>query len=238
MLNNIIKITLIIFMAIFVPSFAGALEKTFFTGSVLDVKGNAVRGAEIYLYDSPDTRRDADFISAETDAEGRFGIELPKGKYWAVARVRHGEKYGPLMPGDRHSGEAVEIEVERPGSFEQNFIVMNLIESAGLIQKTRDGYFVIKGRIVDKSGVPVSNVYVFANRGMDMRQIPDYISAWSNEKGKYRLYMPEGRYYVGYATEFPLILKSRMLVEVEVDNDREGFNIIADSVIEKVQQDQ
>ncbi len=237
MLNNIMKIAVMIYMALVVPGMADALEKAVFKGNVLDVKGSAVPGAEIYIYDSPDTRRPADFISAMTDNEGGFIITLPQGQYWAVARVRQGEKYGPLMPGDKHSGEPVEVEIERTGSFEQNFTVMDLIESARLIKKTREDYFIIKGLIVDKKGVPVSNVYAFANRGMDMREIPDYMSAWTNKEGQYRLYMPEGRYYVGYASEFPPKLQNKMLVEIEVRNDRQGFDITADIIQDDGQQE-
>ena len=225
-------------MTIVVAGMADALEKAVFRGYVLDVKGNTVQGAEIYLYDSPDTRRSADFISAKTDDEGRFSISMPQGKYWAVARFGQGEDYGLLIPGNRHSGAPVEVDIEWSGAFEQNFTVMDIIESARLIQKIRQGYFIIKGKIADKNGVPVSNVYVFANRGMDMREIPDYISAWTNEKGKYRLYMPEGRYYVGYAREFPPGLQNKMLVEINVEQDREGFDIITDFRQQEAQQEQ
>jgi hypothetical protein len=238
MLNKIIKITLIIYMTIVVIGMADAMEKSVLHGSVSNVKGDAVRGAEIYLYDSPDTRRPADFISSETDAEGRFSVALPRGRYWAVARVSQGEQYGLLMPENKHSGEPVVVDIERSGSFEQSFIVMNLIESAQMMQKKREDYFIVKGRIVDKNGVPVGNMYVFANRGIYMREFPDYISAWSNDKGKYSLHMPEGRYYVGYAAEFPPVMQNKMLVEIEVQNDREGFDVIADFIQEDVQKGQ
>jgi hypothetical protein len=238
MLNKIIKIILIICMTLVVPGMADSLERSILSGSVLDVKGNAVRGAEIHLYDSSDTGRAADFISGDTDAEGRFSVALPRGRYWAVARVSQGQEYGAIMPEDRYSGEPVVVDIERAGSFEQNFMVMNLIESAQMMQKKREDYFIVKGRIVDKNGVPVGNMYVFANRGIDMREFPDYISAWSNDKGKYSLHMPEGRYYVGYAAEFPPVMQNKMLVEIEVQNDREGFDVIADFIQEDVQKGQ
>ena len=225
-------------MAIVVPGMADALGMAVFRGNVIDVKGNAVAGAEIYLFDSPDTRRPADFTSGVTDDEGRFSIALPRGKYWAVARVRQGERYGPQMSEDRHSGEPVEVEIERSGSFEQNFMVMNISESARLFQKKREDYFVVKGRIVDKNSVPVGNVYVFANHGMAMREFPDYISAWSNEKGTYSLYLPKGTYYVGYAVEFPPVLLNKMVVEIELTNNMQDFDIIADIIQEAEPQDQ
>ncbi len=228
MLNILGKITVIIYILLSMPFAAGALETALLKGAALDVRGNPVKGVEIFIYNSTDTRRPAEFISAGTDIEGRFSIALPLGKYWAVARLRGGEKYGPLMSDDRHSGEPMELEIDGPGEFEEEFTVMDIREAARLMKKTREDHFRIKGVIYDKKGEPVSNVYAFANRGMDMYAIPDYLSAWTDEDGQYTMYLPAGKYYVGYASAFPPDLQNKVLIEVKVEQPLAGFDLIAD----------
>ena len=74
-------------------------------GKVSDVDGKAVEGVMVFLYDSPDVKRSANFISARTDKEGRYRMIVPAGRYWLVARSKNIETYGPLMLKDRHSGD-------------------------------------------------------------------------------------------------------------------------------------
>ncbi len=228
MLNILGKISVIIYIILSVPFTAYSLETTLLKGVAHDVRGNPVKGVEIFVYNSTDTRRPADFISARTDIEGIYSITLPLGKYWAVARLRGGEKYGPLMAGDRHSGEPMELELDGPEEFEQDFTVMDIREAARLMKKTREDHFQVKGVIYDKKGQPVSDVYIFANRGMSMEVIPDYLSAWTDEKGRYKLYLPAGKYYIGYASAFPPVLQNKVLIEVKVEQSLAGFDLIAD----------
>ena len=137
-MRRILTIAVIILLAFLAAGEVSALEKAVLTGQVFDIKGNTVEGAEIFVYGTFDTRRPADFISARTDDEGRFQMNLPLNTYWVVARTRQGEKYGPLMPGDRHSGEPVEIELDHAGEFIQDFSVMDIIDAARLMKKIRE----------------------------------------------------------------------------------------------------
>src|SRR3954454_4750861 len=82
---------------------------------VVDVQGNPVEGAEVFMYDTFVTRRPPLFISPKTDTAGSAELVMPVAKYWAVARVRQGEKFGPLGIGARHSGEPAEVEPESAG---------------------------------------------------------------------------------------------------------------------------
>ena len=84
MLGLILLAAFILFSAAPIYSSTAAVEKLILKGNVTDVEGEAVRGAEIYIYDSPDTRRPADFISARTGISGGFSISLAAGRYWAV----------------------------------------------------------------------------------------------------------------------------------------------------------
>lgn len=180
-------------------------EQTFILkGMVVNSGGKAVEGAEVFIYDSPNVRRSADFISAKTDKDGEYSVVLPEGKYWAVARFRKGGlRYGPLMPGDKHSGEPAEIEFSS-GGHQMNFIVADLQETASMNKKKTGGdYIKIKGRIIDKNGLPVKMVYAIANKNKEFSAVPDYISTWTDDDGYYTLYLPRGEYYVGYASAFP-----------------------------------
>ncbi|MBI5739252.1 MAG: carboxypeptidase regulatory-like domain-containing protein [Nitrospirae bacterium] len=209
-----------------------ALETAVFRGRVFDVEGKAVKGAGIFLYNSSDTRRPADFISARTDAGGNFRMTVPAGKYQAVARERKGGKYGPLMPGDRHSGGPVEIELAAGGELLTDFTVADLRDAARLAKKTRDDYFKIEGRVLDGQGGPAArSYYVTANRkGEDPSRssdkLPDFISAWTDRDGRYSLFLPKGKYSIGYAGMFPPQGHS-VYKELNVEADKAGFDIVA-----------
>jgi hypothetical protein len=211
------------------PATAAAEENSFFKGKVLDTEEKPVEGAEIYIYNSSDVKRPADFISSRTDKEGRFHVALPIGRYWAVARLRSGEKYGPLMPGDKHSGDPVEIELTSNKESEKDFIVADIREIVRSKQKIREDYFKIKGRIIDKNGFPAKMVYAIANNNKVITEIPDYVSTWTDEEGNYTLYLPKGKYYMGYATEFPPGQKYTLIKEIVLESDKSDLDIITDS---------
>jgi hypothetical protein len=192
-----------VFVAGSCDSSAVAGESSVMRGKVTDLTGLSVAGAEVFVYDSTNTRRPADFISPKTGPDGRYTLELPPGKYWAVARVRQGEKFGPLQPGTRHSGEPTAIEPAVAGMIEQDFSVADIREAARSRLKPREDFVKVSGRVVDSSGAPVAMAYVMAYRGKQLRQLPDYVSAWSDESGRYSLYLPPGTYFLGTATEFP-----------------------------------
>ncbi|MDP3113103.1 MAG: carboxypeptidase-like regulatory domain-containing protein [Thermodesulfovibrionales bacterium] len=180
-------------------------EQTFtLEGRVINSGGKAVEEAEVFIYESSNTRRQAEYISAKTDKDGAYRIVLPAGKYWAVARLRKsGARYGPLMPGDKHSGDPAEIELSTKGHH-MNFTVADIREAAGLGREKIGGDYVkIKGRIIDGSGMPVKSAYVIANKEKEFSFLPDYISSWVDENGYYTLYVPRGNYYLGYAFAFP-----------------------------------
>ncbi len=226
-IDRLLKSVLVISVIGISCSAAFALEKAVLKGQVLDINGKAVKGSEIFLYSTPDTRRPADFISPKTGNDGWFNVILPAGQYWAVARLRHGEKYGPLLISDKHSGEPLEVLIEPNEVFEQVFTVVNIREAARLVKKTRSDFIKISGKIVGKTGAPLKDMYIFANRGMELKEIPDYISSWTEDEGYYTLHLPEGRYFLGSASEFPPDFKNIMLKEIYVKSDQSGYNIIA-----------
>lgn len=187
-------------------------------GKVADGDGRPVEGAEIYIYDSARIRRPADFITPKTDGSGQFRIELPvRERYWVVARVRKGDQFGPLMPGDKHSGEPVEIEPGDRKELERDFVVAGIQDVSLKKQKTRADFVRVKGRVIDKNGLPMQKVFVFASRSKTVAQLPDYISAWTDGAGMYRLYLPEGEYYLGIASEFSSGAKFAVIKKVLIN---------------------
>lgn len=146
-------------------------------------------------------------MSAASDGNGLYRVVMPPGKYWAVARLKMTEGYGPLMRGDKHSGEPVEIELSADRETDMDFVVADLkdaLEAGKIKAKASEGLVKISGRIIDEMGAPVPHAYAFASNNEKLPRIPDYLSAWVDHDGRYALYVPRGTYYVGGAVSFPL----------------------------------
>lgn len=184
------------------PVFA-ADDSPVLSGMISDVAGKGVEGASVFVYTGPDIRRPADFISGRTGRDGRFRLVLPPGKYWVVARLKKTEGYGPLMPGDKHSGEPRVLEVVPHPNIEADFTVADIREAALIRYKTRDDFIRIKGRVLDEQGLPVKAGYVIANKSEKKTDMPDYLSGWTDDEGHYMIYLPRGKYYLGAASVFP-----------------------------------
>jgi len=193
----------LVLLNILSPTAGAALETFVLTGRIVNIDAKPVSGAEVFVYDSAAIRRPADFISARTGSDGRFSLTLPRQKFWVVARVRSGDKFGPLLPGDRHSGEPLILEPDETGTLQQDFTVVDIREAVRQKQKVRSDFLSVNGRVVDQNGKPLRDAYVFAHPELVVPGIPEYISAWSDESGAYTLYLPAGRFYLGANTTFP-----------------------------------
>lgn len=206
---------------------AVAQENETFTGRVVDVSQQPVAGAAIFVYNSGNIRRPADYISAPSDTTGRFQLILPAGHYWAVARVRLGEeKYGPLLPGDRHSGAPLEIDITAGDTLEEEFVVADLKETSQLAVKLDTSFFHIEGRLLTKEGEPVANGYAFARLNPAGKGIPEYVSAWTDGSGVYTLFLPPGTYWLGLAQTFPPGPETVPWQKVTIDNPNKNINIV------------
>lgn len=172
-----------------VPAYAdGSLVKA----TVRDLNGRGVAGAKLFVYDSANTRRAADFISVKSGADGSVAIGVPPGKYWVVAREKKDGTYGPLAPGDRHSGEPVELELIQGKETEAEFVVAD-IQEVGERKRLNTAEFVrVTGRILDPRGAPVANAYVYARQRKGEDAIPEFVSAWTGADGGYQLHLPVG----------------------------------------------
>lgn len=177
--------------------------KAVIRGKVSDVEGRAVEGAMVFVYDSPDVRRAANFISTRTDKDGIYRMVVPAGRYWLIARTKHTEDYGPLMLKDRHSGDPAETELAPDREAETDFVVADLMEAMKMKREERERPVKITGRITDEKGSPVSGAYAIANRKQEIARVPDYLSASVDSEGRYTMYVPRGRYFIGSALSFP-----------------------------------
>jgi hypothetical protein len=171
---------------------------------ILGVDGRPQEGVKVFLYTSANVRIPADFISPQSDINGATAVQVPTGKYWSVARVKKDALYGPLMPGDKHSGEPVEIEITENTDSEALFVVADIRE-IGQKKRTDNPETVrLWGRVVDTDGKPVAGAYVFAHRSREIEFIPEYLSSWTDESGGYTLFIPSGeKVFVGSAKLFP-----------------------------------
>lgn len=201
-------------------------DETVLTGNVHDLEGNSVEGAKIFVYDSPEVRRPADFISARTARDGSYRLVVPPGKYWVIARVKKSEEYGPLFPGDRHSGEAVVLDLAPGRTMSQDFTVTDLREAMKARKKEREVAVRISGRVLDEKGLPVPLGYVFANIKNRTSGMPDYLSAWVDEQGRYTLYVPAGTYHLGAAVVFPPGQHYALSREMTVKGDQTAVDVV------------
>lgn len=180
----------------------GADDTFTLQGVVSTLAGEPVQGAEIYVYLSANTRRPADFISSKSGMNGVYKLILPRATYWGVARIKKGERFGPLQPGDKHSGEPVKIEANTEKSVTLDFTVADMQELAQRREKGREELMEISGTIT-ANGKGVAGAYVYAKVGRISATLPEYFSEWSDAAGKYRLKLPEGNYFIGCDREFP-----------------------------------
>ncbi len=208
---------------------ARAAEKSLLTGKVSDAAGRPVEGAMVFVYSNPSVRRSADFMSPPTDSDGVYRVFLPPGRYWAVARLKKTDGVGPLMPGDKHSGDPVEVDLTSDKEAGVDFTVVDLGEAIRMKEKPREGAFRITGRITDEKGAPLVGVYAVASRHKELSGMPDYLSTWVGDDGIYMLYIPRGTYYMGSASAFPPGETYLMNGEIKVDGDRSGVDIVRSS---------
>lgn len=200
-LNRLLGISLAI--AAFMVSPASA-EPTFtLRGTITDLAAAPVASAEVYLYRTANTRRPADFISAKTTADGVYRLAVPAASYWGVARIKQGERFGPMQLGQRHSGDPVQIVVGDEPVTTVDFTVADLKEMAQKRQKVNSDVTAASGTIVGSDGKPAANACAYARITRLQETLPEYVSAWTGTDGRFILFLPPGTYFWGASREFP-----------------------------------
>jgi hypothetical protein len=202
-------------------------------GTIVDGEGRPVAGARVFVYDSPDIRRSANFISPPTDNDGSFRLVAVPGRYWLVARSKLTEGYGPLLPGDKHSGDPDLVELMAGREISKDFTIFDLKEARKARSKEQGGLVKISGRIVDEQGAPIARAYAFANKSEKIARIPDHVSSRADRDGNYALYLPRGKYYLGGADAFPPGQRYFIHGTIVIDTDRSGVDIVRKAVDSK-----
>lgn len=220
-LKRLILLSTIFVLAatVLIPSAPLAEENIAIRGKISSINGEPVVDAEVYLYSSANTRKPADYISQKTSLTGGYRVVVPKAIYRAVARLKKGDRYGPLMPGDRHSGEPVKIVPDEDKELTLDFTVADMQELAQLRKKDREELVDISG-VVTTTGNDIASIYVYARTARIAVTLPEYYSGWITAEGKFSLKLPPGQYFLGTATDFPMPGHSAPLKEIKITADK------------------
>jgi hypothetical protein len=230
MTSSRLLITVFFFLLLWAPAGVLAEEDFVFRGQIVDTANKPVVGAEVYVFDSAKVKRPADFISNRTGDDGYFRVELPPGHYWTMAIMRvSGASFGPLGKDDKHSGEPIEIDSAGKTELSKDFTVMDLREAARANQKRSETVIKISGRILKDDGLPVEMAYVLADSQRKFGEMPQYLSTWTEMDGRYVLFLPKGKFFIGASKDFPPESDYLLPKEVDFVSDTEGVDLIVSS---------
>jgi hypothetical protein len=212
---------------VLLPSALAAAGPLSLKGRILDGSGQPVAGAEVYVFNSANVKRPADFISERSGSDGHFQLTLPPGRYWTMAIQRQGTaRVGPLGPSDRFSGEPLLFEGGDDKQLVNDFTIISLKEAALRNHKRNEELIKVTGRILDPSGVPVAGAYAMADPSPS-GQLPLYLSTWSEADGLYTLFLPKGKIFLGVARVFPPGNDYHLNREAEFNDDAVGEDLLA-----------
>jgi len=229
MISHLRRCLLMALAVILAPTLAGA-GPLVLQGRILDSGGQPVSGAEVYVFDSVNVKRPADFISEKSGGDGRFQMTMPPGRYWSMAIQRQGAtRVGPLGPTDRFSGEPLAFEGVADKKVVTDFTIMSLKEAALRSHKRNEDLIKVSGRLLDQSGIPLAGAYAMADSAAK-GEFPLYLSTWSEEDGAYTLYLPKGKIFIGVARVFPPPSDYSLSHEVEFDADVVGEDLVVPPV--------
>lgn len=158
--------------------------------------GKPVPGAVVFVY--PDlSSQFKGFglgMSAPSNEEGFFEVPLPAGRYYLVARVRHGGSLaGPLQAGDLFGFLPVNpVNVEADQVAKVVLPVIAVPEKISLHAATMFGTTRISGRIVDKTGKPRAGLQALLYEDDAMLNRPLYVSSQTGPDGVFHLSFPSG----------------------------------------------
>lgn len=138
-------------------------------------------------------------MSAPTDKDGRYQVNVPPGTYFVVARKRaSGNPTGPLSPGDyysEHQRVVTDVVAGKLAVVELPIVLMNNPMFFKRDVASQETDTAIHGRIVDKEGKPVFGAFGMAYSDSDLKRLPDYVSTLSDNEGRFTIYLPDGGSY-------------------------------------------
>jgi hypothetical protein len=179
------------------------------TGRVLAKGGVPLSWGEVMFYDvsagpppRPDLYERTPDISKSLDADGRFKVTVPPGKYYlgAVKRMS-GERFGPPREGDYvlkavdDKGKPLLFDVKAGAELNVGKLPEAVPVDAKDLAK-RAMTTGIQGVVVDVDGNPISDAVVLAFVTPSLKGRPIFISDTSGIDGIYHLRLTEGTYYL------------------------------------------
>lgn len=166
-------------------------------GKVVDRHGRAAAGAWVYAYSDGGRglRGPADY-AARVDADGRYELDLPPGRFWLVARWRAKGRpdTGPPLKGDGWAPWPHNpLEVRSGHVVQADFVLMPVAQSSLLRRGSLSGGDTgFTGVLVDRRGQPVQGGFALAYRENRRHSMPDFTSAPSLEDGRFQLFVDRG----------------------------------------------
>ncbi|MDA8241081.1 MAG: carboxypeptidase-like regulatory domain-containing protein [Nitrospiraceae bacterium] len=179
------------------------------SGKVVIKDAGPMSGGQVMLFDAAagappsveSFERPPDFVR-DTDADGRFTIRAPEGRYYLKAvRRQSGGKFGPPREGDLvyrsmdEKGRPVEYRVEAG----KTLSLAAPLEAVPLKAKTfslQGEKTAIEGIVKDEKGNPVENVIVIAFLDIEMKGKARFVSRKTDKGGRYIIVLPAGTYYL------------------------------------------
>ena len=178
------------------------------TGTIMITGAGPLKDGQVMLYDAaagpppmPFKYERTPDIAKELDAEGRFKVELPPGKYYlgAIKRLSN-ERIGPPQTGD-YVFRSLDEKGNPKEYLVQSGIVLDIgtVSAAPLKPERLLSHAVttsIEGFVKGKGGKPVADAVVAAFVTPAMQGKPLFVSEKTGKDGKYVLRVPPGTYYL------------------------------------------
>lgn len=182
-----------------VPSTGEIGIKSGVSGTVL-VDNVPLAGSVVYVYTDLTTRfKGMGYaMSTPTDVDGRFEIPLPAGTYYLLARMRQG---GGMATGPLKAGDFIGYAPVNPVRIEEGRVALVAIpllevpEKVGQLSESLFGQTSIRGRILDRDGLPVAGARAILYDEPQMLNRPLYVSQPSAADGSFVLSFPVGGTY-------------------------------------------
>ena len=178
------------------------------TGTIMITGAGPLKDGQVMLYDAaagpppmPFKYERTPDIAKELNAEGRFKIELPPGKYYLGAIKRlSGERIGPPQTGDYvfrsldEKGNPKEYLIQAGSVLDIGTVSAAPLKPERLLSHAVTTS--IEGFVKGKGGKPVADAVVAAFVTPAMQGKPLFVSEKTGKDGKYVLRVPPGTYYL------------------------------------------
>ena len=205
------KFLFAIFSALFLmfsSASAQEVKKGTLTGQIM-IKGNGpMAGGKVFVFNDssgPPPSRDKYWRVPDNivrlDAEGRFSVDLPVGKYYLGAKkAMDGKDIGPPQEGDLFYAFSGEKGIPKVYNVEEGKktdvgVIAEATPFRRELVKFSDGITAIEGVIIDDKNEPVQGALVFAYIAPSMVGRPLFASERTGKDGRYILRVHEGGSY-------------------------------------------